>query len=270
MAKKDIHTRLENYIESQQSKGKYSFTIAGLKSQFQSPAALTKSIQRLKIKGKIAQVRQGFFVIVPPEYYATGILPTSSYIDSLMKFLKRDYYVALLSAAALQGSSHQQPQAFFVVTKKPYLRDIKNKKTVIHFTIKKNWNKKDIVQIKTNTGFIKASSPELTALDLMLYCDSIGGLNRVATLLDELIEAIDGTKLTDTAKYFGEIATVQRLGFMLDNILHHTEKTELLQQWLKNKKTYPVFLNPRNKKRKTFHADSKWKVIKNASPESDL
>ncbi len=175
----------ENYLLERQSQGIYWFFPKELRKKFNaSPNAIKKALQRLNAKNKIARIRKEFYVIIPPEYAGSGILPPSLYIDALMKFLKRDYYVGLYSAAALHGASHQQPQSFSVVTKLPFLRDIKNRKVSIHFTIKKSWNKKDIAEKKTDTGYIKISSPELTALDVVYFADNVGGLNRVATILD--------------------------------------------------------------------------------------
>lgn len=261
---------IENYLEQQQSRGIYSFTTDELKEKFKTSAeGLIKAIQRLKRKGKIAQVRKEFYVIVTPEYSHRGILPAWNYIDALMKYLKRNYYVGLLNAAAMHGAGHQQPQDFYIVMEKPYLRDIKNKKIIIHFSLKKEWDKKDIIEKKTETGYVKVSSPELTALDLVFFQDSIGGLNRLATLLDELAEALDTTKLLETAKRYGQITTVQRLGYMLEKVLNQNEKAEPLFQWLKDQDYFPTLLQP-GKKSKNKKTNNRWKIIKNAIPKSDL
>lgn len=270
LANNTSYNYIENYLEQQQSMGLYSFTSNELRNKFKtSPYALIKAIQRLKRKGKIAQVRKEFYVIVTPEYRKRGILPVWNYVDSLMKYLKRNYYVGLLNAAAMHGAAHQQPQDFYIIMEKPPLRDIKNKKTVIHFSVKKEWDKRDIIERKTETGYVKVSSPEFTALDLVCFQDSIGGLNRLATLLEELAEAIDATRLVETAKRFGQITPVQRLGYMLEKVLKYKEKTEPLYEWLKKQNYFPALLQP-GKKAKNKRTNNRWKIIKNASPQSDL
>jgi len=271
MASESIHYNYaENYLQAQQAKGIYWFVPDELRKAFHaSPNAIKKTLQRLHAKNKVVKIRRGFYVIIPPEYSATGILPASLYIHPLMQFLKRDYYVGLYSAAALHGASHQQPQDFCVVTKKPFLRNIRNKKIVIHFAIKKEWDNKDVIEKKSDTGYIKVSSPELTALDVICFQDKVGGLNRAATILDELAEEINPEKLAETAERYGQIATVQRLGYFLDDILQHKEKIEPLYNWLKNQVDYPVFLKT-GKKTKEMSINNRWKVIKNFSPESDL
>ena len=58
-------------------------------------------------------------MIVPLEYLHAGGPPPSLFIDDLMKAMERPYYVGLLSAAALHGASHQQPQEFQVFSDRP-------------------------------------------------------------------------------------------------------------------------------------------------------
>lgn len=261
---------IESWLEELQSEGRYSFTLEELKRKFEiAPEALRKSLQRLLNKGKVARLRKEFYLIVPPEYSSRGILPTLFYVNGLMKFLNRDYYVGLLSAAMLHGAAHQQPQDFYIVTKRPFLRDIRNKKINIRFSIKKNWNKEDIIEKKTDTGYIKVASPELTALDIVFFLESIGGLNRVATVLDELAENINPEKLASTAKRYGQITSVQRLGYLLEKTVSQKDKTEPLYEWLKTQTFYTIYLKP-GKKSKNMQTKNRWKVIKNFSPESDL
>ena len=108
---------LDSFIDEQRANGKYSFTTENLHNQLDvSENALKKSLQRLKRQGDIVMIRRGFYVIVPPEYKAKGIIPTGLYINDLMKFLNRDYYVGLLNAAAYYGAAHQQPQNYSVIT----------------------------------------------------------------------------------------------------------------------------------------------------------
>ena len=44
-----------------------------------------------------------------------GVLPGELFIDPMMRALGRNYYVSLLTAAAMHGASHQAPQAFQVM-----------------------------------------------------------------------------------------------------------------------------------------------------------
>ena len=64
-----------------------------------------------------------------------------------MKFLGKEYYVALLSAATLQGAAHQQPMEFFVITNSRILRDKQKDDVKINFVTKKNIPIKYLTQV---------------------------------------------------------------------------------------------------------------------------
>lgn len=259
---------LEDYLVKVRSLGRFAFTWTELKAQFEvSDKALNQSLFRLKVKKKIAQVRKGFYAIITPEYSNYGIPPTVLYIDDLMNSLNKKYYVGLLSAAALYGAAHQQPMEFFVVTEKPALRNIKSKKLKINFYVKKQWAIEDIIQKKTDAGYIKVSSPELTALDLLFYQDSFG-INKVVTVLHELASEMKTHDLTKTAQTYSQIAAMQRLGYLLDNELRNEKLSDALWVVLKQKTLFPVPLS--TTKSKKGSADDKWKVIRNMKIESDI
>lgn len=262
---------LEAFVNELRGKGRYSFTLTDLRAKYDlSDEALKKALQRVTNKKEATRVRQEFYVIVPPEYRSRGILPTSFFIDDLMKFLGKDYYVGLLSAAAFYGAAHQQPQEFYVMTTKPTLRNINTAKLKINFLYKKVLDSTNIKDRKTETGYIKVSSPELTALDLVTYFDRIGGLNRAATVINELSEEINAQVLTETAKRYNNISSIQRLGFLLDEVLDKKELTMSLIQYLKSVKYFPVLLRPQKKKPITMVTGNQWKIVANKEIEIDL
>jgi predicted transcriptional regulator of viral defense system len=261
---------LEDFINELRSNGRYAFSLPEVRSKFeQSDEAIKKALQRLKKKKEIAIIRNEFYVVITPEYRSKGILPPSLFVSELMKFLEKDYYVGLLSAAAYYGAAHQQPQSFSVITMKPSLRNIDNDNLKINFYIKKEWAKSDIVQRKVDTGYINVSSPELTALDLINYFEQVGGLNRVATVLEELCESIDADKMLDLAKRFSPITAVQRLGFMLEEILNMRDLSEPIKDYLKTVNYFPVLLRPQKIKPEMITGND-WKVVQNLEIETDL
>ncbi len=261
---------LEAFVDDFRGQGRYSFTVTDLRHKYDlSDEALKKALQRLVSKGEASKVRQEFYVIVPPEYRSRGILPTSFFIDDLMRFLGKDYYVGLLTAASFYGAAHQQPQEFYVVTTKPTLRAINTGKVNISFSYKKEWHGADVKERKVETGYIKVSSPELTALDLITYFNRVGGLNRVATILDELAERLNKTTLAETARRYGNTATIQRLGYLLETLEKHS-LAEMLSEVLKGIKHFPVLLRPQKGERGTMITGNSWKVAANTKIEADL
>lgn len=261
---------LEDYLFKIQSLGRYSFTLPELKAHFNlSEKAILQSLFRLKKSGKVAQIRKAFYVIVPPEYAATGTLPPVLFINDLMKFLERDYYVSLQSAAALHGAAHQQPQEFFVIIDKPALRKISTEKLRLNFVVKNQLPLNCLDNKKSDTGYFKISTPELTALDIVQYEQKSGGLNNVVTILQELAEVMYPGKLANCIDNSIATTTLQRLGYIFDKVLHNQKFSNTIQNIIKNKKKTAVPLKTKGN-RQGFSIDKKWMIIENAKLESDL
>src|SRR5271163_4780074 len=78
--------------------------------------AFLDAAEKLQKRDRLLNLRQGFYVIVPPQYLNFGSPPPASFIDDLMRHDSRPYYVGLLKAAELQGASHQAVMEYQVVT----------------------------------------------------------------------------------------------------------------------------------------------------------
>jgi predicted transcriptional regulator of viral defense system len=257
---------LDKYLVEIRAQGRYAFTAGELKNKFGlSSNALNQLLYRLKQKKEIAQIRQGFYVIIPPEYSKQGIIPPYLYIDDLMKSLVKPYYVGLLSAAAMHGAAHQQPTGYTVITQSPAPRSIDRLKIV--FFSKQNFLQDGIIQKKTSAGYINVSSPELTALDFFDYIHTFG-INRITTILQELSEEMKPSLLLKAAKQYPNTAAIQRLGFILERETPAEKLSDSLWKALKERTFFPVPLSPQ--KGKKGNIDSKWKIIKNMEIESDL
>lgn len=215
----DRNNKWDQFFVELQSKGRYAFNLEELRNKFKSSdKTLLQGLYRYKTKRQIAQIRKGFYVIIPPNYSNQGMLPPYLFIDDLMKSLSKPYYVALLSAAALYGAAHQQPMEYFVIAETPAPRSINNKKLKVSFFSKNSWEQDDIVQKTTDAGYLNVSSPELTALDLVAYVDKIG-MNRTVTILQELAQEMKTTTLHRTAKRYTNTPVIQRLGYLFDKVL---------------------------------------------------
>lgn len=108
---------LEDWVDALQAHGRYTFLRAeAVDESGLSAKAVKKALQRLAGRGRVTKVKDYFYVIVPLEYRAAGGPPPSWFIHDLMGAMHLPYYLGLLSAASLQGASHQRPQEFQVVT----------------------------------------------------------------------------------------------------------------------------------------------------------
>jgi len=262
---------ITNWVEDLQKDGRVCFSLADVEEKFplHNRIVLKNALTRLVSKKKICSVWKGFYVIIPIEYQSKGIIPEVYYIDWLMKFLGRDYYISLLNAAVFYGAAHQQPQEFTVITTPPSLRSTQKKGTKINFNNKATVLEQFTEQRKTPTGYIRISSPELTATDLIQFEKEIGGINRAATVLNELAESCDFTKLTK--KFFEYVPTpvIQRLGYLLDVLECQSQADNL---YAVTKKYDISFRKTPLKNRKNTtdcEENEKWKIIINEQIEID-
>ena len=76
------------------------------------------SLYRLLKANKLFSPKHDFFVIVPVEHQIRGSIPSLWFIDAYMNSIESSYYIGLLSAAALHGAAHQQPQVLQVMVQK--------------------------------------------------------------------------------------------------------------------------------------------------------
>jgi predicted transcriptional regulator of viral defense system len=182
-----------------------------------------------------------------------------------MKSLGKPYYVGLLSAAALHGAAHQQPMGYTVITQSPAPRSIDKLKIV--FFSRQNFLQDGIIQKKTPVGYIHVSSPELTALDFFDYIHKFG-INRIATILQELAETMKPAPLLKIARQYPNTAAIQRLGYILEREVSTEKLSGSLRKVLNERTCFPIPLSPQ--KGKKGETNSKWKIIKNMEIESDL
>lgn len=260
------------WVDELLSKGKNAFSLQQAKESFPelSEAALKRSLNRLSTKNRIVSVHKGYYVIVSYEYAAKGIVPPLLYIDGLMKFLNRPYYISLLSAAALYGAAHQAPQVFMVNTSFPALRPSAKKNSKIKFISVKEIPPHLLEQKKTDSGYVQVSSPELTAIDLVNFAKHIGGLSRAATVINELAEYIRLDKINEELARHAETATLQRLGYIADQILHQRPLADAVENICQklNLKFFRVSLMAKGK-RYGYPCHERWKVIENSVIEID-
>ena len=263
---------LQKWIEAQMMRGRYVFikedvTNLGMYSKTDS---LNRALYRAQEKGVIMSPWQNFYVAIPMEYRLKGEVPPSFYIDHLMRFLGREYYVSLLSAATLNGAGHQRAMLFQVTVQGKQIRSAVKNGTLLDFNLKKEIPSLYINKVKVQTGYMNVSCPELTALDLVSQEEKVGGLSRVAEVLIELTERMkwDESKLA-LFDYFNA-PVVQRLGYLLD-LIEESELANGLMQLAKQtgKIVRKVRLKQSKPETEDMEIDKKWKIIINQKIETD-
>lgn len=263
------HKTLAELVDALQARGRYTFDREEAVAALQvSDVTLKKAAMRLAAKTRIVVPKRGFYVIVPLEYRAAGSPPASWFIDDLMRHLGAPYYVGVLSAAGLYGAAHQQPQEYQVVTEVAR-RPVQAGRVRIRFLRKRAFGRTPAASVKTETGTMRVSTPEASALDLVRYASTAaGGLSNVATVLAELAERLDPSRLVEAAQAESTLALAQRLGHLLD-LVGAGERTGELAKMLAGHGMRNTPLRP-GRLTRGCPVDRRWCVIANEAVEVDL
>lgn len=261
--------RARDYIKHLLSIESYSFSLEEISKQTHlQKTSLKFELARLVEKKEIINLRKGFYLIIPPRYSKKEFLPIQLYMDKLFKSLNRNYYLGFYSAAKFHGASHQQIQREYVMIEKPKLTDIKKGDTDIRFFTSSKWPTRNIIEKKSDAGIFKISSPSLTAVDLIHHQTKLGGLNRMFAIIEELSEEITTTDLKDLLTWYPHRSTLQRLGFILEE-LNTGINTKLILDYIKLSQYFPVLLSPTGSQN-PGSVHNKWKVDVNVKLENDL
>jgi predicted transcriptional regulator of viral defense system len=260
----------KEYIRYLLSIENYSFSLDEIANVTAgSSNSLKFELHRLSEKGEIVNLRKCFYLIITPRYSSTKKIPIQLYCEKLFNHLNRNYYVGLFSAAKFHGASHQQVQRDYLIIEKPKFNDILKNTIDIRFFTTTNWSDKNIQQKKSDAGIFKISSPALTSVDLIHHQTKLGGINRMLATIEELTEELTESDLLDLLSWYPNKSTLQRFGFLLEELGVEEKFQEIIYSELKAKNFFPVLLSPKSEE-KPGAVDNKWKVDVNIKLENDI
>jgi predicted transcriptional regulator of viral defense system len=197
------------------SQGRYSASLEEIRELTGlSYAAVTSGLQRLRQARRVFSPTRGLYAVIPPEYRSWGVPPADWFIDDLMRHLGRRYYIALLSAAAYHGASHQAPQVFQVMSDGRVL-DRAIERVCLRFYVNEHTADTPIDKRTVHTGYVRVSTREATVVDLIREPRASGSINNVATILIEIGE-LDGSILATLAARHGR-TLARRTGWMVEH-----------------------------------------------------
>lgn len=239
--------RIDQYLDEHLARGRAWFTrdeaqaALGLASH-----PLSVALLRQVKKGRLANPRRGFYLILRPEDRSLGAPDPVRWIDPLMQSLKMGYRVALLRAAAFHGSSHQAAMVFQVVVPKQVrgfevgrqrVDFIYQSPSAFHQVNRSDW----LGSIKSEADFAKVAGLELTLLDCTRYFHRVAGINGLAQIAQDLGRQANADVLAAIAAHY-ENSSVRRLGYLLERA-GHLAQADALRPFA-NKAKAMVLLDP--------------------------
>ena len=271
-APKSFNMTLQKWIKDRAIHGFPTFSIEDVREtgMYSSEQILQNELYRLCSNKTIASVYRGFYVIIPVQYVLRGSVPATYYIDQLMAYLSKPYYVCMLSAAELLGAAHQRPQQFSVMTTFPKRRVVSTRNVIIDWFYRVELPEDALITKNTETGTIRISNSLLTAADLVQYQQHIGGLSRVATILEELSEQINMKSQFASLASFVKKVTWQRLGYILEHVVEENELADELYEQIRNLPGSLMYMPlSTSAEDNTSERNSRWKININVQIEKD-
>ena len=271
-APKSFIMTLQKWIKDRAIHGFPTFSIEDVREtgMYSSEQILHNELYRLCSNKTIASVYRGFYVIIPVQYVLRGSVPATYYIDQLMVYLSKPYYVCMLSAAELLGAAHQRPQQFSVMTTFPKRRVVSTRNVIIDWFYREGLPEDALITKNTETGTIRISNPLLTAADLVQYQQHVGGLSRVATILEELSEQINIKSQFASLASFVKKVTWQRLGYILEHVVEENELADELYEQIRNLSGSLMYMPlSTSAEDNTSERNSRWKININVQIEKD-
>lgn len=268
MAPEAKNKELVKFINELASNGRYTFSFAQFSDFASSPEDSVRQMLSRGLKRKqIVSPAKGFYVVIPPEYQALGSLEASEFIPHLMAYWQEDYYVSLLSAAAVHGAAHHAPMSFQIMAMRHH-KAIKMGRVSIKFYQSRYVGKLPIIKKNTRKSILQVASPETTAFDLISHFRNAGGFSNVVTVLSELVESLQSKGLQQVSKSIHEIVYSQRLGYILDSLGYSQKTSGLLKEVQERAKYYTAIVPYKNNENAT--RNEKWLVIENEAVESEI
>lgn len=271
-APKSFIMTLQKWIKDRAIHGFPTFSIEDVREtgMYSSEQILQNELYRLCSNKTIASVYRGFYVIIPVQYVLRGSIPATYYIDQLMAYLSKPYYVCMLSAAELLGAAHQRPQQFSVMTTFPKRRVVSTRNVIIDWFYREGLPEDALITKNTETGTIRISNPLLTAADLVQYQQHVGGLSLVATILEELSEQINIKSQFASLASFVKKVTWQRLGYILEHVVEENELADELYEQIRNLPGSLMYMPfSTSAEDNTSERNSRWKIKINIQIEKD-
>ena len=173
---------LDAFLSRQLARGRLWFTREG------ALRTLTAALSQLIRKGRTANPRHGFYLILRPQ--DEGAPNPAQWIDPLMKHKSGDYRVSRLTAARQHGAATQASQFQVIVPRQ--LRDLAIGRQRLAFVARaqsvftRSNRTEWLVETKTKTSVAIAAGIELTLPDCARYFHKAGGISAVAQVLRDL------------------------------------------------------------------------------------
>ncbi len=254
------------YVRGLLRRGRSTFSRQDAAQELGGGSSLSNKLARLKASGWIMPVGRGFYSVIEPGNQAFGFSPPQTFLDDWARHCGIQYYVGGVSAAEMHGAAHQRAQTYQVVVDRT-IRTFHYGDLFVSFFQKSPITDRMWLNKSVPAGYLRVSTPAVTAYDLLFLPKACRSLSRVATILVELGEAIKAPALAELCDLGCETVPLQRLGWLLDRT-GWAESTGQLHDALQARKPQWRRLEPQLPDQGP--RNERWRIAENTDVEPDI
>jgi AbiEi antitoxin C-terminal domain len=252
--------RVARFLDDLQARGDLVVSVDEAAQQNTlSRIAARRQLERLAPRTTRLPGRPSAFLIVPPEHRLRGAPPVAAWLDEYFRAQSQRYYVGLLSAAALHGSSAQAVQVTQVLLRLPR-RTIAVGKIHVDFYVKSKLEGTPLTEIPGLPAPLAVSSPEATALDLIAFSHRLGGIERMLEVIKGLEGALTGTGVRAALRAGVPVTVLQRIGWAFEK-LQFDSLADIVQRALPQR--FPPALLQSHGRRAAGPTRKPWGIVDN-------
>ena len=247
-------------LSSLSSKNKEIFTVLDAEKVLnRSGGNLVKLLHDLAVNKWIVRIERGKYMILPFEAGLRGEYTTHPFI--IGRTLVSPYYISFLSALNYHGITEQpSPKVFIATTKKSKHIIFQSQEYVLVRLSKKRFF--GFTEEWINNTKFSISDKEKTIIDCLFLPKYSGGLTEVVKAFRE---KLDYEKLYEHAIKMKDLATIKKLGYVLDAL---KIKTPVVAKLLKKVAGGYCLLDVGGPK--IGQKNKKWRIIENIPKEELL
>jgi hypothetical protein len=252
--------RVARFLDDLQARGDLVVSVdEAAKQNALTRIAAQRQLERTAPRATRLPGRPSAFLIVPPEHRLRGAPPVAAWLDDYLRAQDQRYYVGLLSAAALHGSSNQAVQVTQVLLRRPR-RPIAIGKIHLEFYVKSRLELTPLTAIPGLPAPLAVSSPEATALDLIAFSHRLGGIERALDVIKGLKETMTVTGMRSAIGAGVPVTVLQRIGYVFE-MLRFDSLADVVQRALP--KRFPPALLQAHGQRAQGPAREPWAIVDN-------
>ena len=197
--------------------------------------SLVTTLGRMTKEGIAFQPWRGIYVCFPQEKYGSEDVHLREYLNTIMINVGIQYYITMFDALQelIPSYCKENTSEYQIMIDNPGMGGLLGKTSPRPRFLKNKLHPAPyVVSTKTKYGKLNIPTAELLGIDFISYAHTIGGLQESVNALKILTTKLDFERLNADIFEFRTAANIQRLGYIIENVLGMAEMAQPLHDLL--------------------------------------